>query len=105
MYDTCLYGVIHKAKAPTTKEKPTMNTETTISLDTQIEINNATREYYKARVAVKTALQALRNLGQDFGIYEDCDMDDTAVGMLEQTLKQLAYDEQHMVEMIKSLDA
>jgi DNA-binding PucR family transcriptional regulator len=82
-----------------------MNTETTISLDTQIEINNATREYRKARIAVKTALQALRNLGQDYGIYEDGDMDDTAVDLLQQALKQLAYDEEHMIEMIKTLDA
>jgi hypothetical protein len=93
-----------KNKPQTTKETA-MNTETTISLDTQIEINNATHEYYKARVAVKTAIQALRNLGQDFGVYEDVDMNDTAVGLLQQTLKQLAYDEEHMVEMIKSLDA
>jgi hypothetical protein len=90
---------------PQTTKETAMNTETTISLDTQIEINNAKHEYYKARVAVKTAIQALRNLGQDFGVYEDVDMNDTAVGLLQQTLKQLAYDEEHMVEMIKSLDA
>ena len=82
-----------------------MNTETTTTLDTQIEINNAKHEYYKAHVGVKAALQALRNLGQDYGIYEDCDMDDTAVGLLEDALKQLKYDEEHMIEMIKSLDA
>lgn len=84
-----------------------MNTNTNTNLnevfdldkETLDAVRDANASFAKARIAVKTAMQALRNIEADFGCeYEGCD--DTVMGTLKQALQQLDNDRASLVEMI-----